>query len=54
MAKHRPTDLFLCLPFLKYSIFFLVRRNFFERVYIHIKVHYNKDMVHKYMVKNIK
>ena len=32
IAKH--TELFLCLPFLKYSIFFLVRQNFFGRVYI--------------------
>ena len=34
MAKH--TELFSYLLFLKYSHFFLVRRNFFERVYIYI------------------
>ena len=32
MTKY--TELFLCLPFLKLSIFFLVRRKFFGRVYI--------------------
>ena len=32
MAKY--TELFLFLPFLNKSIFFLVRRNFFERVYL--------------------
>ena len=34
MAKH--TEIFLCLPFLKYSIFLLVRRNCFEQVYIYM------------------
>ena len=32
IAKH--TELFLFLPFVKYSLFFLVRRNLFERVYM--------------------
>ena len=32
MAKH--TESFLCLLFLKYTIFFQVRRNFFGRVYL--------------------
>ena len=32
IAKH--TELFLFLPFVRYSLFFLVRQNFFERVYL--------------------
>ena len=39
MAKH--TELFLCLLFLKYSNFFLVRRNFFwsEFIYAQFKIY---------------